>query len=90
MLQRVIIFVFTALASSFVVAQPIQDMSAVSITDKTVGVRLPRLRRGAIGWRTKLPMKFHPVQIWSTTISFSKLVLLHPPLTSHKYQSLFS
>jgi hypothetical protein len=24
------------------------------------------------------------------TISFSKLVLLHPPLTSHKYQALFS
>ena len=23
------------------------------------------------------------------TISFSKLVLLHPPLTSHKYQALF-
>jgi hypothetical protein len=89
MLQRVIIFVFTALASSFVVAQPIQDMSAVSIT-KTVGIGLPRLRDGAIGWRIKLPMKFHPVQIWSTTISFSKLVLLHPPLTSHKYQSLFS
>jgi len=30
-----------------VVAQSIQDMSAVSITDKTVGIRLPRLRRGA-------------------------------------------
>jgi hypothetical protein len=31
------------------VAQPIQDMSAVSITHKTVGVRLPRLWCGAIG-----------------------------------------
>jgi hypothetical protein len=29
------------------VAQPIQDLSAVSITHKTVGVRLPRLRCGA-------------------------------------------
>jgi len=36
-------------ATLVVVAQPIQDMSAVSITDKTVGIRLPRLRRGAIG-----------------------------------------
>jgi hypothetical protein len=32
-----------------VVAQPIQDMSAVSITPKTVGVRLPRLWCGAGG-----------------------------------------
>src|SRR5262245_908632 len=32
-----------------VVAKPIQDMSAVSITDKTVGIRLPRLWCGAIG-----------------------------------------
>jgi hypothetical protein len=31
-----------------VVAQPIQDMSAVSITHKTVGIGLPRLRCGAI------------------------------------------
>jgi hypothetical protein len=31
----------------FVVAQPIQDLSAVSITDKTVGIRLPRLWCGA-------------------------------------------
>ena len=43
-------------------------MSAVSITHKTVGIRLPRLRRGANGvayrgWmRTKRPIKFHPVQ----------------------------
>ena len=43
-----------------VVARPIQDMSEVSITDKTVGVRLPRLRCRAIGWRTKHPIKFHP------------------------------
>jgi hypothetical protein len=34
----------------FVVAQPIQDLSAVSITHKTVGIRLPRLRCGAIRW----------------------------------------
>jgi len=27
-----------------VVAQPIQDMSALSIKDKTVGIGLPRLR----------------------------------------------
>jgi hypothetical protein len=33
----------------FVVAQPIQAVSAVSITHKTVGIRLPRLRCGAIG-----------------------------------------
>src|SRR5215468_12265939 len=32
-----------------VVAQPIQDLSAVSITDKTVGNCLPRLRCGAVG-----------------------------------------
>jgi hypothetical protein len=32
-----------------VVAQPIQDMSEVSITHKTMGIRLPRLRCGAIG-----------------------------------------
>jgi hypothetical protein len=32
-----------------VVAKPIQDMSAVSIAHKTVGIRLPRLWRGAIG-----------------------------------------
>jgi len=32
-----------------VVARPIQDMSEVSITDKTVGIRLPRLWCGAIG-----------------------------------------
>ena len=30
-----------------VVAQPMEDLSAVSITDKTVGIRLSRLRRGA-------------------------------------------
>jgi hypothetical protein len=40
--------VFTTLASSFtVVARPIQDMSAVSVTHKTVGNRLPRLWCGA-------------------------------------------
>jgi hypothetical protein len=33
----------------FVVAQPIQDLSAVSITHQTVGIRLPRLWCGAIG-----------------------------------------
>jgi hypothetical protein len=27
----------------FVVAEPIQDLSALSITDKTVGIRLPGL-----------------------------------------------
>jgi hypothetical protein len=44
-----------------VVARPIQDLSAVSITHKTVGIRLPRLWCGAIGWRTKLPIKSRPV-----------------------------
>src|SRR5262245_16896226 len=34
---------------AFVVAHPIQDMSAVSITHKTVGNRLPPLWCGAIG-----------------------------------------
>jgi hypothetical protein len=43
MFQNVIIIVFTAAVVVFVVAQPIQDMSAVSVTDKTVGIRLPRL-----------------------------------------------
>ena len=33
----------------FVVAQPVQDLSAVSITHKAVGIRLPRLWCGAIG-----------------------------------------
>jgi hypothetical protein len=33
------------------VANSIQDMSEVSITHQTVGIRLPRLWRGAIGWR---------------------------------------
>jgi hypothetical protein len=32
----------------FVVPQPIQDMSAVSITHKTLGIRLPRLWCGTI------------------------------------------
>jgi hypothetical protein len=32
-----------------VVARPIQDLSAVSITRKTVGIGLPRLWCGAIG-----------------------------------------
>src|SRR5882724_1107578 len=45
-----------------VVAQPIQDMSEVSITHKTMGIRLPHLWCGAIGWRTKHPIKSHPVQ----------------------------
>jgi hypothetical protein len=40
-----------------VVAKPIQDLSAVSITHKTVGIRLPRL------WvANKAPDKFHSVQ----------------------------
>jgi hypothetical protein len=38
----------------FVVAQQVQDMSAVSIAHKTLGIRLPRLWCGAVGWRTKL------------------------------------
>ena len=50
-----------------VVAQPIQDMSAVSITHKTVGIRLPRLWCGAIGWRTKLSIKSHQVQSSNTS-----------------------
>jgi hypothetical protein len=41
-----------------VVAQPIQDMSALSVKNKTVGVCLPRVWCGAIGWRTKLSIKF--------------------------------
>jgi hypothetical protein len=35
-----------------VVAQPIQALPAVSIAHKTVGVLLPRLWYGAVGWRT--------------------------------------
>jgi hypothetical protein len=31
-----------------VVAHPIQNMPAVSITHKTLGIRLPRLRCGAV------------------------------------------
>jgi hypothetical protein len=48
-----------------VVAQPIQNMSEVSITHKTMGIRLPRLWCGAIGWRTNHPIKFHPAQSWT-------------------------
>jgi hypothetical protein len=48
-----------------VVARPIQDMSAVSITHKTVGIGLPRLRCGAIGWRIKLSIQSHQVQSWT-------------------------
>ena len=48
MLPNVILLVFATLASSFLwVAQPIQNMSAVSITHKTVGNRLSRLWCGA-------------------------------------------
>src|SRR5262249_19040001 len=39
-----------------VVAHPIQDMSAVSITHKTVRIRLPRLWCGAVGRRTRHPL----------------------------------
>ena len=39
-----------------VVAQPIQDMSAMSITHKTVGGGLPCLRCGAVGRRAKHPL----------------------------------
>jgi hypothetical protein len=42
------------------VAQPTQDMSEVSITYKTMGICLSRLRCGAIGWRIKLPIKIPP------------------------------
>jgi hypothetical protein len=50
MLENVIIVVFhRAGIFAFVVAQPIQDLSAVSITDKTVGIHLPRLWCGAVG-----------------------------------------
>jgi hypothetical protein len=67
MFQNIIILVFTALTTSFfVVAEAIQDLSYVSITHKTVGVGLPRLWYGAVGWRTRHPIKFHPVQSWST------------------------
>jgi hypothetical protein len=45
-----------------VVARPIQDMSAVSITDKTVGVCLPRLWCGAIGLVCFGPSD-HPKQV---------------------------
>ena len=38
------------------VAHPIQDMSEVSITHKTMGIRLPRLWCGAVGSRTKRPL----------------------------------
>ena len=48
-----------------VVAQPIQDMSAVSITHKTVGIGLPRLRYGTIGWRTRLSTKSHLARSWT-------------------------
>jgi hypothetical protein len=34
------------------VAQPIQDLSALSITDQTVGIGLPRLRCGTMAVST--------------------------------------
>jgi hypothetical protein len=43
-----------------VVAQPIQDMSEVSITHKTVGIRLPRLWRCAIKMANKASDKIPP------------------------------
>jgi len=44
MLPNVIPLVFAGLGIFlFVMAQPIQNMSAVSITHKTLGIRLPRL-----------------------------------------------
>jgi hypothetical protein len=42
-------------------------MSEVSITDKTVGIGLPRLRRGAVGWRSQAPDKMPPVQSSNTS-----------------------
>src|SRR5262245_27495295 len=53
MLQKVIILVFATLASSVLWWPPVQDMSPVSITYKTVGIRLPCLWCGAIGRRIK-------------------------------------
>jgi hypothetical protein len=49
MIQDVIILVFAALASASCGGQPIQAMSEMSITDKTVGIGLPRLWCRAIG-----------------------------------------
>jgi hypothetical protein len=67
MLQNVIILMFTALASSFLWWRSrFKDMSALSITHKTVGIGLPRLQCGAGGWRTRHPIKSHPVQSWPT------------------------
>jgi hypothetical protein len=51
-----------------VVAQPIQDMSAVSIAHKTVGIRLPRLRCGAIGLVCFRPAD-HPKRVSSSFFS---------------------
>jgi hypothetical protein len=65
MLQNVIILVLTALASSLLWWRSrFKNMSAVSVTDKTVGVGLPRLRRGAVGWQTKLPIQSYLAQSW--------------------------
>ena len=40
-------FAIYSKTSVFIVEQPIQDLSAVSFADKTVGIRLPRLWCGA-------------------------------------------
>src|SRR5262245_17940299 len=48
-----------------VVAHSIQDLSELPITYKTGGIRLPRLRYGAIGWRTRLSTKSDLVQSWA-------------------------
>src|SRR5215467_10686758 len=54
MLPNVILLVLAALVSSFLWWRTrFKDMSAVSITDKTVGNRLPCLWCGAVGRRTK-------------------------------------
>ena len=51
MLQNVIILVFTALSSFLWWRSRFKIMSEMSITNKTMGVRLPGLWHGAIRWR---------------------------------------
>src|SRR5262249_22058259 len=58
--------------------KPIQDLSAVSITDKTVGIRLPRLWCGAGGRRTKHPIKSHQAATRYTELLTESNLLLPP------------
>jgi hypothetical protein len=57
---------YSRLHGARVVAQPIQDSSAVSITNQAVGVGLPRLRRGEIELSLFPSCRFGPTRVSSS------------------------